>query len=130
MRRQGRFELRRELGRGAQATVWLAHDPLLQRDVALKLLDPAQLDAAELDHWLHEARAVSALSHPNIVPVFEAVDGDGAAAGPASPYLVFEYVEGPTLAQARRERGGGWPAREAVALMLGVLDALAAAHAA
>jgi len=130
VRRQGRFELRRELGRGAQATVWLAHDPLLQRDVALKLLDPAQLDAAELDHWLHEARAVSALSHPNIVPVFEAVDGDGAAAGPASPYLVFEYVEGPTLAQARRERGGGWPAREAVALMLGVLDALAAAHAA
>ncbi|MBL8348391.1 MAG: HDOD domain-containing protein [Rubrivivax sp.] len=124
--RQGRFELKRELGRGAQATVWLAHDPLLQRDVALKLLDTTDHDAGELDHWLHEARAVSALSHPNVVPVFEAVD---AAAGNGRPYLVFEYVEGPTLAQARRMRGA-WPAREAVTLMLGVLDALAAAHAA
>jgi len=123
--RQGRFELKRELGRGAQATVWLAHDPLLQRDVALKLLDTTDHDAGELDHWLHEARAVSALSHPNVVPVFEAVD---AASGHGRPYLVFEYVEGPTLAQARRARGA-WPAREAVALMLGVLDALAAAHA-
>ncbi len=123
--RQGRFELKRELGRGAQATVWLAHDPLLQRDVALKLLDTTDHDAGELDHWLHEARAVSALSHPNVVPVFEAVD---VAAGRGRPYLVFEYVEGPTLAQARRTRGA-WPAREAVTLMLGVLDALAAAHA-
>lgn len=123
--RQGRFVLERELGRGAQACVWLAHDPLLQRDVALKLLDPAQLDAVEVDHWLHEARAVSALSHPNIVPVFEAVEADGGA---GRPYLVFEYVEGPTLAQARRGRGA-CPPREAVALMLGVLDALASAHA-
>lgn len=123
--RQGRFELRRELGRGAQACVWLAHDPLLQRDVALKLLDPEQLDAAEVDHWLHEARAVSALSHPNVVPVFEAVEATGEQ---GRPYLVFEYVEGPTLAQARRGRGA-WPPVEAVTLMLGVLDALAAAHA-
>jgi len=124
--RQGRFELKRELGRGAQAQVWLAHDPLLERDVALKLLDTEDHDAAELEHWLHEARAVSALSHPNVVPVFEAVD---AATGAGRPYLVFEYVPGPTLAQARRAKGA-WPAREAVTLMLGVLDALAAAHAA
>jgi len=123
--RQGRFELQRELGRGAQAQVWLARDPLLERDVALKLLDTEDHDAAELEHWLHEARAVSALSHPNVVPVFEAVD---AATGAGRPYLVFEYVAGPTLAQARRTRGA-WPAREAVTLMLGVLDALAAAHA-
>jgi len=118
-RQLGRFELLREIGRGAQATVWLAHDPRLQREVALKLLDP---EAEALDEWLHEARAVSCLSHPNVVPVFEA----DAAGG--QPYLVFEYVEGPTLAQARRQRGA-WPAREAVTLMLGVLDALAAAHA-
>jgi serine/threonine protein kinase len=122
--RQGRFELKRELGRGAQASVWLAHDPLLQRDVALKLLD-SEGSTAELNHWLHEARAVSALSHPHIVPVFEAVD---AQAGLGRPYLVFEYVEGPTLAQARRARGP-WPAHEAATLMLGVLDGLAAAHA-
>ncbi|MDE2081037.1 MAG: HDOD domain-containing protein [Burkholderiales bacterium] len=117
----GRFELLRELGRGAQARVWLAHDPRLQREVALKLLDPAA-DAGALSEWLNEARAVSRLTHPHIVPVFEADEHRG------QPYLVFEYVAGPTLAQARRGRGP-MPPHEAVALMLGVLDALAVAHA-
>lgn len=118
--RLARFELQRELGRGAQARVWLAHDPRLDREVALKLLDPGA-DAGAVSEWLHEARAVSRLSHPNIVPVFEADEHEG------QPYLVFEYVEGPTLAQARRGKPP-LPAREAVTLMLGVLDALAAAH--
>ena len=116
-RRVGRFELLRELGRGAQATVWLAHDPHLQRDVAIKLLNPAA-DLASVGPWLDEARAVSRLTHPNIVPVFEADAGGGA------PYLVFEYVAGNTLAQDRKPRCE----REAVTLMLGVLDALALAH--
>ena len=120
-RRLGRFELQRELGRGAQATVWLARDPRLEREVALKLLDPAAADGM-LAHWLHEARAVSPLAHPNVVPVFEADTIDG------QPCLVFEYVDGPTLAQARRGRGR-MPPRDAVLLMMGVLDALAAAHA-
>jgi serine/threonine protein kinase len=119
-RQLGRFALLRELGRGAQARVWLAHDPRLDREVALKLLDP-QADALAVSQWLHEARAVSRLTHPNIVPVFEADEQRG------EPYLVFEYVEGPTLAEARRTKPA-WPAREAVQLMLGVLDALAAAH--
>ncbi len=120
-RRIGRFELRQVLGSGAQATVWLAHDPRLDREVALKLLDPAA-DALSVSEWLNEARAVSRLAHPHIVPVFEADEAAG------QPYLVFEYVQGPTLQQARRGRGA-WPAREAVSLMMGVLDALAAAHA-
>ena len=115
-----RFELLRELGRGAQATVWLAHDPRLDREVAVKLLDPAA-DALAVSEWLHEARAVSRLTHPHIVPVFEADEFEG------QPYLVFEYVEGPTLAEARRKRPA-WPAKEAVAMLLGVLDALSAAH--
>ncbi|KPF52676.1 serine/threonine protein kinase [beta proteobacterium AAP51] len=115
-----RFELLRELGRGAQARVWLAHDPRLDREVALKLLD-ADADSDAVSEWLHEARAVSRLSHPNIVPVFEADEEDG------QPYLVFEYVEGPTLSQARRGQPP-MPARQAAELMIGVLDALAAAH--
>ncbi|MDP1935895.1 MAG: HDOD domain-containing protein [Hylemonella sp.] len=118
--RLARFELQRELGRGAQARVWLAHDPRLDREVALKLLDP-NADAAAVSEWLHEARAVSRLSHPNIVPVFEADEHDG------QPYLVFEYVDGPTLSQERRGKPP-MAAREAVELLLGVLDALAAAH--
>ena len=119
-RRLGRFQLLRELGRGAQARVWLAHDPRLDREVALKLLNP-DADAQALSEWLNEARAVSRLTHPNIVPVFEADEHD------AQPYLVFEYVDGPTLAQAQHSQPQ-YPAREAVSLMLGVLDALAAAH--
>ena len=120
-RRVGRFELQRLLGRGAQASVWLAHDPRLQRDVAVKLLGGGA-DAAAVSAWLNEARAVSRLSHPHIVPVFEADDGGG------QPYLVFEYVEGGTLSEHVRQ-AGALPPRRAVELMTGVLDALAAAHA-
>ncbi len=115
-----RFDLLREIGHGTQARVWLAHDPRLDREVAIKLLTLGG-DTQALAASLAEARAVSRLSHPNIVPVFEADAHHG------QPYLVFEYVEGPTLAQALRVQ----PVRdagEAVALMLGVLDALEAAH--
>ena len=122
--RVGRFELKRVLGRGAQATVWLAWDSRLDREVAVKLM-PAQAasDDSSMNQWLQEARSVSRLTHPNIVPVFEADVHE------LQPYLVFEYVAGPTLSQYSRTRGA-LPAHEAVTLMLGVLDALAAAHAA
>ena len=119
-RRVGRFVLREELGRGAQATVWLAHDERLDRDVALKLLNP-EADTLAVTQWLHEARAVSRLSHPNIVPVFEADEHAG------QPYLVFELVRGHTLADALR-RNGAMAQRDAGALMTGVLDALRVAH--
>lgn len=118
----GRFRLLQRLGEGAQATVWLAHDPLLDREVAVKLLKAAA-EPGSVDEWLHEARAVSRLTHPNIVPVFEADTQGGRS------YLVFEYVSGGTLSQ--RLRNGTRPtAAEAVTLMLGVLDGLSAAHAA
>jgi serine/threonine protein kinase len=119
-RRVGRFILREELGRGAQATVWLAHDERLDRDVALKLLSP-EADTLAVTQWLHEARAVSRLSHPNIVPVFEADEHAG------QPYLVFELVRGRTLAEALR-RNGAMAQRDAGNLLVGVLDALRMAH--
>jgi serine/threonine protein kinase len=122
--RIGRFELRRELGKGAQATVWLGYDARLEREVAVKLLRAgADTDPQDVTHWLQEARSVSRLTHPNIVPVFEADVQDGRA------YLVFEYVPGRTLAEHARVRGA-LPPHEALALMLGVLDALQTAHAA
>jgi len=116
----GRFRLLKSLGHGAQANVWLAHDPRLDREVAVKVLRPGA-DPLTIDEWLHEARAVSRLTHPNIVPVFEA-DVQGGQS-----YMVFEYVPGGTLAE--RLRGGRvLPARDAVELMLQVLDGLQAAH--
>ena len=120
-RRVGRFELKGELGRGAQATVWLGYDPRLQREVAVKVINP-DADADSVAQWLDEARAVSRLAHPNIVPVFEA-DQDGSVS-----FMVFEYVTGPTLTDLLKKRGK-LPQREAAALMRDVLDAIATAHA-
>ena len=120
-RRVGRFEIKGELGRGAQATVWLGYDPRLQREVAVKVINP-DADAASVAQWLDEARAVSRLAHPNVVPVFEA-DQDGAVS-----FMVFEYVKGPTLTEVMRKRGK-LPEREAATLMRDVLDAIATAHA-
>ena len=123
--RIGRFELRRQLGKGAQATVWLGFDPRLEREVAVKLMrpGPAGGDDAGVQQFLQEARSVSRLTHPNIVPVFEADVHE------RQPYLVFEYVPGRTLAEHLRARGA-LPVHEALALILGVLDALQTAHAA
>lgn len=119
--RIGRFELLRPLGQGAQAAVWLAHDPRLQREVAIKMLNPGA-DAVARGQWKHEAHAVGRLSHPHIVPLFEADEAAGQA------YLVFEWVPGGTLRELLRTEGALAP-RRAVELMRGVLDALAAAHA-
>jgi eukaryotic-like serine/threonine-protein kinase len=116
----GRFELSRQLGRGAQATVWLAHDPRLEREVAVKLMHMGA-SAVAGDPGLQEARSVSRLNHPNIVPLFEADVHEQQS------YLVFEYVPGKTLADLLRSRGA-MPPREAVELMLGVLEALQVAH--
>ena len=120
----GRFELKRLLGQGAQASVWLAFDPRLEREVAIKLMKPLRgSDASVLAQWLQEARSVSRLNHPNIVPVFEA-DVQGQ-----QPYLVFEYVAGETLTQVLATQGAQSAGR-AVALMADVVGALVAAHAA
>ena len=122
LERLGRFELTSVLGKGAQATVWLAFDPRLERNVAVKLMHEAGPDdGALVDHWLQEARHVSRLTHPNIVPVFEADVHE------RRPYLVFEYVAGRTLAEQMREQGAP-PVSEAIALISNVLDALQAAH--
>nr|MCU0923982.1 serine/threonine protein kinase [Burkholderiaceae bacterium] len=120
----GRFALQRVLGEGAQAIVWLAFDQRLEREVAVKLMRaPAGADPVAVGEWLREARSVSRLNHPNIVQVYDADVHRG------QPYLVFEYVSGPTLA-AQLEARGALPANDAVALMIDVLDALQAAHAA
>ncbi|MBK7764611.1 MAG: HDOD domain-containing protein [Sulfuritalea sp.] len=119
----GRFEIRRELGRGAQSVVYLAWDPQLEREVAIKTLHFARTDAKRNDALVAEARSVSRLRHPNLVPIFDV----GEEAG--DPYLVFEFVNGPNLAELVASEGRIAPAR-AADLMRQVLDALALAHAA
>ena len=118
----GRFELRKKLGQGAQSIVWLAFDPRMEREVAIKVMRPnAGSDDAAVGQWLQEARNVGRVKHPNIVAVYEADIHD------RQPYLVFEYIAGRALDQVIHERGA-LPPQEAVALMLDVLDAVAVAH--
>lgn len=119
----GRFTLTRTLGKGAQSVVYLAYDPHLQREVAIKTLqvDDQVKRAEKIQALLQEARTVSKLRHPSIVPIFEAGEHDG------NPYLVFEYVEGGTLAQHLKEKGA-LPANRAVEILSQALDAVSHAH--
>lgn len=118
----GRYEIRRELGRGAQSVVYLGNDPQLQRDVAIKTMHFAKPNPEQNKMLLAEARMVSKLRHPNIVPIFDAGEEGGDI------YLVFEYVPGKNLADLLHS-GGAFAAQKAVDIMIQVLDAVSAAHA-
>lgn len=111
-----------ELGRGSQGVVYLATDPQLERQVAIKTL---QVDVSENGNkkkrLMQEARTVSKLQHPNIVPVYEAADHEG------KPYLVFEYVEGVSLREIIKKKAP-LEARQAVSLMAQILDGVSYAH--
>jgi eukaryotic-like serine/threonine-protein kinase len=117
----GRFEIIRELGRGAQSVVYLARDPQLRREIAIKTLHFSRPDSQQNAILLTEARTISQLRHPNLVPIYEA----GEEAGDL--FLVFEYVNGKTLAQLIHD-AGNLSAVQAATLMLDVLNALEAAH--
>jgi serine/threonine protein kinase len=119
----GRFEIMRELGRGAQSIVYLARDPHLQRQVAIKTVHFARPDASQNRQLLAEARMVSQLRHPSIVPIFEAAEERGEL------YLVFQYVPGKNLAEYLKAGGALTPTR-AIAIMQPILDAITHAHAA
>ena len=119
----GRFEIVRELGRGAQSVVYLARDPHLQREVAIKTMHFSRPDAGKNQQLLSEARMVSQLRHPNIVPIFEADEEQGDL------YLVFELVPGQNLGDYLKKNGRLTPVK-AIAILHPVLDAIAHAHAA
>ena len=119
-----RFRLRRPLGQGAQGVVYQAYDPDLDREVAIKtLLLDDETEPSHADQLITAARRASRLgSHPNIVQVFEV----GMCSG--QPYVVFEYVEGMTLAALLRAEGG-LPMARAVIMMSQILAGLAHVHA-
>jgi serine/threonine protein kinase len=122
MKKIGRFEVRGELGRGAQSVVYLGFDPQLQREIAIKTLHFARPDPAQNQALLTEARAVGRMRHPNIVPIFEAGEQGGDL------YLVFECVPGTNLAEFLKQ-SGALPPVKAVTILRPILDAVAHAHA-
>lgn len=124
----GRYRLGEVLGRGGMGKVWRAHDEVLHRTVAVKELT-AGLYVAEADRVvLHartqkEARAAARITHPGVVTVHDVIEYDHR------PWIVMQYVDGPSLADQAKESGEIEP-REAARIGLHVLGALRAAHGA
>jgi serine/threonine protein kinase len=110
------------LGQGGFAAVFRAHDPFLERDVAIKVLDPSlAVDAALEEQFLHEARTIAAAEHPHIVPLYSAESAEGLL------YLVMRLLPGRSLAD--RIAQGKLAAADAARIALECARALAAAHA-
>jgi serine/threonine protein kinase len=118
---EGRYELRRLIGRGGMAEVFEGYDRLLARTVAVKMVPRGRADAETTERVRREARAVAALNHPNVVALHDLV------LGPQNAFLVLELLDGPTLAQHVRERSR-LPAPEACQIAAQVCAGLAAAH--
>jgi eukaryotic-like serine/threonine-protein kinase len=116
----GRYELGDVLGEGGMGRVVVAHDLVLQREVAVKLLT-GTADVAARARFLREAQGTARLRHPNAVTVFDTGEHDG------QPFIVMELVRGITLAELL-ERDGPLDIEVAVGITAGVLEALAAAH--
>lgn len=119
----GRYVIDHQIGRGGMATVWRAHDTVLDRKVALKRLRLSlRNDAESLARLVREARAVVLLSHPGIVRLLDrGEDTEG-------PYLVMELVEGRDL-KARIQNDGPLSPREAALMCAQVAVTLSYAHA-
>ena len=118
----GRYELHRQLATGGSADVFLARDQLLNRPVAVKILNATlSEDEAFVERLRKEAQIVASLNHQNIVGVFDQGEQDGA------PFIVMEYVDGRSLAEILRNEGRLHPDRAAT-IAVDVAAALDAAH--
>jgi eukaryotic-like serine/threonine-protein kinase len=116
-----RYRLERTLGRGGMAAVWLGHDEVLDRPVAVKVLsDTIASDPGFVARFRREARTAAGLSHPNLVRVYDFSEGG------ERPYLVMQFVPGENLAE-RLRRGEGVDCDK---LARELLEAVAHIHAA
>jgi tetratricopeptide (TPR) repeat protein len=118
----GPYRILAELGRGGMGIVLLGYDSTLRRTVALKVLPPERAEARARARFVREAQAAAGIEHDYVVPVH-------AVANPADgpPYLVMQYVEGPTLRQRIKAEGRLDP-RQAARIAEQVAEGLAAAH--
>jgi serine/threonine-protein kinase len=128
VKRIGRYDIERMLGQGGMGEVYLARDSVLGRQVAVKVLKqdlgiPEDVVSALLSRMRQEARAAAALSHPNIVVLHDMGEDDEVGL-----FLVFEFIEGPTLRD--RISLGPLPPAEVAKLARSLGDALSHAHAA
>lgn len=118
----GRYKVIRSLGTGGMATVYLAYDLILNRQVAVKVLRyDFTNDQAAIRRFQREALSATQLTHPNIVGVYDVGEEDG------NHYIVMEYVDGMDLKNYIRQRGP-IPPKHAVEVMKQILSAIDMAH--
>ena len=121
--RIGRYEVVALLGRGGMAEVYRARDPLLGRDVAIKLILPAYAQDTDFQRRFDtEARALATLAHTSIVTLYDFGNGDTGA------YLVMAYVPGGTLKDRLKAQNGPVMPQEAVRIVKAIAAALDHAH--
>ncbi len=119
----GRYVVERLLGSGGMAQVYLTHDEILDRHVALKILrDQYAEDEEFVERFRREARSAASLSHPNIVFIYDQGRSEDGAY-----YMAMEYVPGGTLKERIRQ-GGPLTLEAAVGVALQIADALSEAH--
>ena len=122
----GRYSIKRELGKGGMATVYLARDVRHDRFVALKVMRPDLASSVGAERFLHEVRITAQLRHPHILPVFDSGEaGSGGAGGHL--WYTMPYVEGETLRQ-RLVRQRTLPIQEAIRTTCEIATALDYAH--
>jgi tetratricopeptide (TPR) repeat protein/tRNA A-37 threonylcarbamoyl transferase component Bud32 len=117
-----RYRLERELGRGAMATVYLAHDQRFGRSVALKVLNPELAYAVGAERFLREIEIAAQFNHPHILPLFDSGEADGLV------YYVTPFINGQSLRHRLADQGP-LPVRDAVEIGREVAAALDYAHA-
>lgn len=117
-----RYQIIKTLGEGGMANVYLAHDTILDRDVAVKVLrGDLATDEKFIRRFQREALSASSLSHPNIVEMYDVGEDDGQY------YIVMEFVDGKTLKQVLKQRGH-LSVTEVIDIMSQVTDGMAHAH--
>ena len=117
-----RYEIKKIIGEGGMANVYLGYDTILERDVAIKVLRGDLADDEKfVRRFRREAQNASLLSHPNIVQIYDVGEDDG------NFYIVMEYIKGQTLKQLIKKRGKLTPA-ETVDIISQLTDGLAHAH--
>jgi len=123
-RRLGKYTVTGVLGAGGMGVVLRAHDPAIERDVAIKVLTPEfSRDPAALNRFLAEAKSAGKLNHPHVVTVYDVGQQDEAS------YLVMELVTGGSI-EGHIEKSGAYSVLEATRLMIEACQGLSAAHVA
>lgn len=127
----GRYRLLKRVGRGGMGEVWLAEDPQLHRQVAIKMLPPQkQYDEEDAALFEREAQVVASLNHPHVLPVHDYGE-QHLPDGQVINYLVMPYISGGSLAdlvERRAASGEGFHYREALAFLMQAAEAIDYAH--